>query len=113
MIDYSQILLNNYPNTQWVISGSSYDDIDWHDETAKPTKAELEALWDATQDIQAKNICKEKAKKLLAATDYVLLTDVPLDNKADYKTYRAVLRDLVLNPVVDPVFPDEPVPVWK
>lgn len=60
-----------------------------------------------------KDACKAQAKALLAASDYVLLTDVPLDNKAEYKTYRATLRDLVLNPVADPVFPDEPVPVWK
>ena len=60
-----------------------------------------------------KDACKAQAKALLAATDYTILTDVPLDNKAEYKTYRATLRDLVLNPVADPVFPDEPVPVWK
>ena len=60
-----------------------------------------------------KDECKVKAKELLSQTDWTILTDVPLDNKADFKTYRATLRDLVLNPVADPVFPDEPVPVWK
>lgn len=60
-----------------------------------------------------KDACKTQAKVLLANTDWTILTDVPLDNKADFKTYRATLRDLVLNPVADPVFPDEPVPVWK
>jgi len=50
MIDYSQILLRNYPNTQWIMSGGSYDDLDWHDESTKPTKEELDALWETTQE---------------------------------------------------------------
>lgn len=49
MIDYSQILLRNYQNTQWIMTGSSYDALEWHDETPKPTQAELDALWESTQ----------------------------------------------------------------
>lgn len=76
-------------------------------------KSAVEAKLTELQIQAQKDVCKAKAKALLAATDYTILTDVPLDNKAEYKTYRATLRDLVLNPVADPVFPDEPVPVWK
>jgi hypothetical protein len=49
MIDYSQILLNNYPNTQWILAGNSYENLDWHDVAPKPTQAELDALWESTQ----------------------------------------------------------------
>jgi hypothetical protein len=49
MIDYSLILTTNYFNKQWVLTGSDYEGLDWHDESPKPTQAELDALWESTQ----------------------------------------------------------------
>ena len=49
MIDYSSILLINYPNKQWILTGTSYEGLDWHDESPKPSQAELDALWDSTK----------------------------------------------------------------
>jgi hypothetical protein len=49
MIDYSQILITNYPNTQWILDGDSYDGLTWLSDTPKPTQAELDALWESTQ----------------------------------------------------------------
>ena len=43
MIDYSLILLTNYSNKNWILSGPNYENIDWHDESPKPTKEELKA----------------------------------------------------------------------
>jgi hypothetical protein len=60
-----------------------------------------------------KDACKTQAKELLAQTDWAILTDVPLDNKAEFKSYRETLRNLVLNPVENPEFPTEPTPSWK
>ena len=48
MIDYTAILIANYPGTQWSINGDTYDGLTWLDETPKPTQAELDALWPAT-----------------------------------------------------------------
>ena len=39
-----KILERKYPGTQWVLSGDSYDGLEWLDESPKPTEAELEAL---------------------------------------------------------------------
>ena len=58
MIDYSLILITNYAGKQWVLDGDSYDGLDWHDESQKPTKEELDALWESTK---AQTTIKEKA----------------------------------------------------
>lgn len=49
MIDYAQILSVNYAGSQWSLNGSSYDGLTWLSNTPKPTQAELDALWAATQ----------------------------------------------------------------
>jgi hypothetical protein len=59
-----------------------------------------------------KDACKAQAKALLAASDWSVLPDVGLTNKADFESYRATLRNLALNPVENPTFPTEPTPVW-
>ena len=45
MIDYTAILILNYPGTQWSLNGDSYDGLTWLDSTPKPTQEELDALW--------------------------------------------------------------------
>jgi hypothetical protein len=113
MINYVQILTVNYPTAQWTFNGDSYDGLTWLSDTPKPTQAELDALWPATQDAAAKNSCSTQAKSLLAASDWAMLPDVGLANVSDYVTYRGILRGYVLQPVVDPVWPTEPTPVWS
>ena len=49
MIDYAQILIQNYVGKQWTLDGDSYDGLTWLDETPKPTQSELDALWESTQ----------------------------------------------------------------
>jgi hypothetical protein len=60
-----------------------------------------------------KDACKEKAKSLLAQTDWAVLSDVGLKNSADFVTYRGILRGLVLQPQETPDFPVEPKAVWS
>jgi hypothetical protein len=59
-----------------------------------------------------KESCKEQAKTLIASSDWSVLSDVPLQNKTDFENYRSILRNLILNPVENPIFPSEPQPVW-
>ncbi len=113
MIDYSLILLTSYPGTQWTLNGNSYDGLEWNDPTPKPTKAELDALWQTAQELDAKNQCKEEAKKRIATTDWAVLPDVGLANVAAFETYRAALRELIKNPVAEPTWPTEPEPIWS
>jgi hypothetical protein len=113
MIDYAQILSINYAGSIWTLNGDSYDGLTWLSDTPKPTQTELDALWLPTQDEQAKENCSNTAKSLLAASDWAMLPDVGLANVSDYVTYRGILRGYVLQPVVDPVWPTEPTPVWS
>ena len=55
MIDYSAILVANYPNAIWALNGDTYDGLDWLDSTPKPTQAELDAQWPA---VDYQNQCK-------------------------------------------------------
>ena len=60
-----------------------------------------------------KNNCKEEAKKRIANCDWSVLPDVNISNKSDFEDYRSQLRNLILNPVEDPIFPEEPQPIWS
>ena len=64
MLDYSLILAINYVGKQWSLSGNSYDGLIWHDESPKPTQAELDALWESTQvQVQSKEQAAKDAKE--------------------------------------------------
>lgn len=113
MPDYSLILSINYFGNEWSMSANDYSTLQWYSNTSKPTQAELDALWQSTQDIVAKDACKAKAKELLAKSDWSQMPDVGLKNSADFVTYRGILRGLVISPVTNPDFPVELVPVWE
>ena len=113
MLDYSLILSVNFVGKQWTMNGGSYDGITWLDSSPKPTQEQLDALWQSTLDQVAKDNCKNQAKQLLANSDWSALPDVGLVNQSDFLAYRAIIRQLAINPVVNPQFPEEPSPVWK
>jgi hypothetical protein len=58
------------------------------------------------------NKCKTEAKKRIAVTDWAVLPDVGISNVAEFEAYRAALREIIKNPVLDPEYPTEPNPVW-
>lgn len=120
MIDYYLILSTNYVGSQWVLIGNDYDSLQWLSETPKPTQAELDALWPSTQEQIAKDACKKQASELLYATDWTTIPDVAnpannpyLMNQADFIAYRNTVRQLAVNPVVNPVFPTQPNKEWN
>lgn len=59
-----------------------------------------------------KDACKAQAKALLAQSDWSVLPDVQITNKAAFDNYRAILRGYVISPVTDPTWPTEPQPNW-
>lgn len=61
-----------------------------------------------------KDQCAAMAKARLYATDWSQLDDVKsvLKNKVAFDEYRAIVRGLMINPVDNPNFPDEPVAEW-
>ena len=60
-----------------------------------------------------KQNCKNQAKQLIANSDWSVLPDVNITNKSEFENYRTQLRNLILNPVEDPIFPVEPNPIWS
>jgi hypothetical protein len=63
MIDYSLILVKNYAGKKWALIGDDYAGLEWSDETPKPTKEELDALWEPTQVAQVTKRQAEVAAK--------------------------------------------------
>lgn len=73
MIDYTQILSVNYIGSEWTIYGDSYDGLTWLDSSPKPTKAELDALWESTQATIADKEQSAKDAKASALTKLTAL----------------------------------------
>jgi len=101
------------PKSKWRLEGTDYSNIEWFTpEIPQPTQAQVDAtIAELMQQIPLDD-CKKKAKELIAACDWSVLPDVNITNKADFEAYRATLRNYIVNPVADPVFPTEPQPVW-
>jgi hypothetical protein len=63
MIDYSLILTTHYSNKQWILKGNSYNELDWFDDSVKPTQAELDGLWEATETTKNNNAYKNQRER--------------------------------------------------
>jgi hypothetical protein len=53
MTDYAAVIRANYPGSEYVLVGDTYDGLTWLSDTPKPTQAELDAAWPAVQQAQA------------------------------------------------------------
>jgi len=51
MIDYTLILSTHFVDAEWTLNGDDYEGLTWLSDTPKPSKAELDALWQPTLDI--------------------------------------------------------------
>ena len=60
-----------------------------------------------------KQNCKDQSKQLIASSDWSVLPDVNILNKSEFENYRTQLRNLIINPVEDPIFTVEPNPIWS
>ena len=56
---------------------------------------------------------KQKAMGLLSESDFSVLPDVNLTNKAAWETYRANIRAIAINPTIDPTWPIKPPELWS
>jgi hypothetical protein len=76
----------------------------------------IDNSWEVDQTLKSiylKDQCKAKAKGLISSCDWSVLIDVNISNKSEFESYRAILRNLILNPVENPIFPKEPDPIWN
>ena len=63
-MDIPAILTDKYPGTFWMLDGDDYEGLEWLDDSPKPTKKALEALWPEVQHaraIQAVEIARQVA----------------------------------------------------
>jgi hypothetical protein len=72
MADYATILTRKYPGQEWVLNGDDYAGLTWLSDTDKPSKAELDGLWETVQEeiaaeAQAKLDAKASAVSKLEA----------------------------------------------
>lgn len=116
MIDYGNILSYFYPYKSWRIENSiDYNTLKWSDPSPKPTREELDSQWEEVLSIQKKEKCKQKSQTLLLESDWVDLYSVrnKLENINEWDNYREIIRELRINPIENPVFPDKPKTIWK
>lgn len=101
------------PGARYGVAGNTYSGIQWFSEDKiKPTEEEIIVEIARLESLRPLEECKAKAKDLIAATDWSVLTDVGISNVSEFIAYRSVLRNLIKTPVSNPTFPTEPEPVW-
>lgn len=92
-MDIPAILTDRYPGTSWSLNGDTYDGLDWHDDTQKPSEDELAALWPEVQSDRAWAAVRAERDALLAACDWTQVADAPVDAQV-WADYRQALRDV-------------------
>jgi hypothetical protein len=66
MIDYTKILSFEFPGEIWQLDGDDYEGLTWLSESAKPTKEELDSLWEKVKkNYDAKIKAEAEAKAAL------------------------------------------------
>ena len=102
MIDLTTAIRKLYPQVVVTVGDEAFD--------AEGNQVQYDLAAVTTQ--AQKDACKAQAKALLTASDWSVLPDVQITNKAAFDNYRAILRGYVISPVTDPTWPVEPQPVW-
>jgi hypothetical protein len=101
------------PGARYGVAGNTYAGIEWFSsDLIKPTEEEVINEMARLESLAPIEACKTDAKALIAKSDWSVLPDVGISNGAEFVAYRAILRELIKNPVATPVFPTEPQPVW-
>jgi len=108
-----EAILKINPNAECLVRGSDINacEIEWLNNTTPISKADIEAQFPAVEFDMAMVDLRAKRNKLLAATDYLALSDQTLSEAM--ATYRQSLRDITngLTTVADVeavVFPTKP-----
>jgi hypothetical protein len=120
---YSTALLALTPTATWSITDpTDYSTISWYSvNIPQPTKEACDAEI-AVQAQQAPlQSCKDQASGRLYATDWTTIADVAdptksnpyLTNQAEFIAYRSQIRQLAVNPVLNPTFPPVPTAQWS
>ena len=109
MINYQEILnINNYNKSYSCSNVFDWNSFIFDISSEKPTNEQIEIMIKNVSFI----LCKETAKQKISLSDWSVLPDVKIENKSEFENYRSTLRNYILNPVENPIFPPEPEPIW-
>ena len=101
------------PNAQASMSGEDINTLVWENGTPPIPKEQILAIIPQVELDMALDNLRAKRNKLLADSDYIVLADSPVNDKANWLTYRQSLRDLTeglstVEQVNSVVFPTKP-----
>jgi hypothetical protein len=110
-IQQTQAIYQLYPTVVTIRGDIAYD----------ANNNEVSYDLNAVDEQASKDSCKAQATSILSATDWTSIADVGdptksnpyLVNQAAFISYRSTVRNLAVNPVVDPVFPTAPTEEWS
>ena len=113
MTDIIKAILKINPNAQASVNAEDINQITWLNGTPPISKEQILAIIPQVELDMALDNLRAKRNKLLADSDYIVLADSPVNDKANWLTYRQQLRDLTeglstveqVNSVVFPVKP--------
>ena len=92
MTDLIKAIKTINPNAQVVINGNDINTIEWHNGTKPIPKEQILAIIPQVELDMAFAFLRQKRNSLLAATDYLALSDQQMSEQM--KSYRQQLRDL-------------------
>jgi hypothetical protein len=89
-----EAILKLNPQAQVSVSGDDINKITWHNGTPPIPKEQILAILPQVELDMALDNLRIKRNRLLADSDYVVLADSPVTDKANWITYRQALRDI-------------------
>lgn len=89
-----EAILKINPTAQVSVSADDINQITWENGTPPIPKEQILAILPQVELDMALENLRTKRNKLLADSDYIVLADSPINDKANWLTYRQALRDI-------------------
>jgi hypothetical protein len=89
-----EAILKLNPKAEVSVSGDDINSITWENGTPPIPKEQILAILPQVELDMALDNLRVKRNKLLIDSDYVVLADSPVTDKANWITYRQALRDI-------------------
>lgn len=123
LINYATAIQVLTPSAKWSMTdASNYSTLVWLSvDIPQPSQQSCDIEIQRQINEAPLASCKSQASSLLYATDWTSIPDVAdpaksnpyLMNQNAFLTYRSQLRQLAVNPVINPVWPTQPTPQWS
>jgi hypothetical protein len=94
MTDIIKAILKINSTAQVSVNADDINQITWHNGTPPIPKEQILAILPQVELDMALDNLRAKRNKLLIDSDYVVLADSPVTDKANWITYRQALRDI-------------------